>query len=146
MGIPDIIIAEGDSLLELIPQRPPMVMIDKLHACEDKTTTCSLTISPSNIFCVDDEFKEPGLIENIAQTAAARMGYICKKDQKEVPLGFIGGIKGLKIYGLPKAGSVIITEVEVTLELFDCTVISGKVFCNQQLLAECEMKVFLIKT
>ena len=47
-------------------------------------------------------FKEPGLVENIAQTAAARAGYISHTENKPVLVGYIGAVNNLQVFSLPK--------------------------------------------
>ena len=65
MGIPDNIIYKGDKILELIPQRYPIVMIDKLILSDDKRTISGFLIKNNNIFTDTEYFYEPGIIENI---------------------------------------------------------------------------------
>ena len=67
---------EDITLKELIPQRPPFVMIDKLLSCDMVVTTTELEVREDNIFVADGRLTAEGLMENIAQTCAARMGYI----------------------------------------------------------------------
>jgi predicted hotdog family 3-hydroxylacyl-ACP dehydratase len=47
-------------------------------------------VKEDNIFVVSGVLKEPGMIESIAQTVAAREGYISKLENKPVRLGYIG--------------------------------------------------------
>ncbi len=70
------IICRGDELFRLIPQRPPMVMIDRFYGIEENTSWSGLTVTPDNLFCRDGVLQETGIIEHIAQSAAARVGYI----------------------------------------------------------------------
>jgi len=142
---PHQIIIEGDDILNLIPQKPPMVMVDKLLHFEETKTISGLYISEKNIFVENGLFQESGLTENIAQTAALHTGYLCRQENKAVPIGFIGAIKNLIIHSLPKVGSEIETEINIQYEVFDFTLITGKTTCNNQLIAECEMKIFLKK-
>jgi predicted hotdog family 3-hydroxylacyl-ACP dehydratase len=145
MAFPDKVIALGPEIYKFLPQRPPMVMIDTLISCQDKTTITSLKIPPDNVFVKDGFFAEPGIIENIAQTAAAGLGYSIVNNitGNDVPVGVIGGIKDLKIYFLPKIGEVITTEVIVTNKILNASVIYGKVFAGNRIVADCEMKIFL---
>lgn len=136
-------ILQGEDILKLIPQRHPIVMVDKLIAVEDKKTISGLTIKADNIFIENNQFIEPGLIENIAQSAALGVGYVCSLKGDKVPIGFIGAIKNLRIYDLPVVGDELITEVTVDYEVFEATLITGKVYCKDKLLAQCEMKIFL---
>lgn len=129
----------------LIPQRPPFVMIDKLLEVTQTATTTGFTIQADNLFVQDGIFKEPGLVENIAQTAAARAGYVSKTENKPVPVGYIGAVNNLQIFSLPKTGDELITEITIENQIFDVTLISGKITCNQQLIAQCNMKIFISK-
>lgn len=127
-----------------IPQKPPMVMVDRIVEIKDKTTVTSFIIKPDNVFCEDGFFREPGLIENMAQTAAAGVGYKPGIVAGEPPLGFIGGIRDLKIRTFPKVGQEIITTVTVAHEVFDATIVKGVVQLDGEPIAECELKIFLI--
>jgi predicted hotdog family 3-hydroxylacyl-ACP dehydratase len=144
MAPPEKIITGKDHILKFIPQRPPMVMIENLILAEEKKTISSLTILPENIFCENGVLKEPGLIENMAQTAAAGSGYKSISKQQKPPEGFIGGIRNLVINALPEIGQVIRTEVIVEHEIFDALVVNGKVFLGESMIASCEMKIFQI--
>jgi 3-hydroxyacyl-[acyl-carrier-protein] dehydratase len=91
----------------------------------------------------DGFLQEPGIIENIAQTAAAKAGYEVKKNGAEPLIGFIGAVKDLKIYDLPKVGDVLRTTVVIKNEVMGVTIIDGTSFVNEHKIAECEMKIFI---
>ena len=135
---------ENIQVLEIIPQRPPFVMIDALiHFDEVITRTC-LTVRADSIFVEDNELTEAGVMENIAQTCAARMGYINKfLNSDKVKIGFIGAIKNLVIEELPKVGDKLNTSVEVVSEVLALTLVNAKVEVNEKLLASCEMRISL---
>jgi 3-hydroxymyristoyl/3-hydroxydecanoyl-(acyl carrier protein) dehydratase len=128
---------------ELIPQRPPMVMVDRLIECTETKTISKFFIREENIFCKNGHFTEPGLIENIAQSAAARIGYLNKISQQEVLIGYIGAIKNLEIYFLPKASTEISTEITIENEIMGFTIIHGRTFSNNKVVAECNMTIFI---
>ena len=56
------IICRGDELFRLIPQRPPMVMIDRFYGIEENTSWSGLTVTPDNLFCRDGVLQETGII------------------------------------------------------------------------------------
>ncbi len=143
MGIYDNVIADGETILQFIPQRQPMVMVEKLHKAEGGQTIGSLEISESNIFCKDGFLQEPGLIENIAQTAAVGVGFEYRNEDKDVPTGYIGAVQKLTIHSLPKIGKTILTEINVEHKVFNTTLINGKISCDDKLIAECSMKIYL---
>lgn len=136
-------IAQGNEVLKLIPQRPPIVMVDKLISAAGKKTVSGLKITLDNIFVADNCLQEPGIIENIAQSAALGVGYLCQAKNEKIPIGFIGAVSNLKIFCLPKVNTEITTEIQVEYEVMEATLISSKVFNNDQLIAQAEMKIFL---
>ena len=143
MGIYDNVIADGKTILQFIPQRAPMIMVEKLHKAEGGQTIGSLKIEGSNIFCKDGYLQEPGLIENIAQTAAVGVGFEYRNEDKDVPTGYIGAVQKLTIHKLPEEGKIILTEVNVEHKVFNTTLINGKITCDNQLIVDCSMKIFL---
>lgn len=143
-------ILEGADVSALIPQKPPIEMVDKLWYNDDTRTISGFTLKENNMFSRNGVFTEPGLIENIAQTAALRMGYYVSQMKKEgdtgkPPLGYIGAIKKLKIHSLPKVGSELKTEVIIQTVVFDVTLITASSRIGDEVIAECEMKIFVVK-
>ncbi len=144
-------IISGEVVSALIPQKPPIEMVDKLWFNDETKTISGFTIKEDNIFCENGFFCEPGIIENIAQTAALRVGYIVSQMEKVAgekinpPVGYIGAIKRLNIHSLPKVGDELVTEVVINQIVFDVTLISGKTTVNGTPIADCEMKIFLKK-
>lgn len=139
---------EGKEVSALLPQDPPIEMVDKLWYSQDKASISGLLVTEENMFSQNGELQEPGLIENIAQTAALRLGYIVLEKQKngestEPPIGFIGAIKKLKIHKLPKVGDELVTQIIEGNTVFSVTIIQGETRVNGELVAECEMKIFL---
>ncbi len=132
-----------ENITDLIPQKPPFVMVDKLLNFSDENISTSFNIKDDNIFVENGVFREPGLIENIAQTAAARAGYIAKTENKPVLVGYIGAVNNLEIFSLPKIGDELITEITIENQIFDVTLIFGKISCNNELIAQCKMKIFI---
>jgi predicted hotdog family 3-hydroxylacyl-ACP dehydratase len=142
----DKIIADKEHIIKLIPQKPPMVMVDKLFFSDETRTITGLSIIEENIFCQDGFLKEPGIIENIAQSAATRVGYYCEQNNiTKIPIRFIAAIKKLQIFELPKIGTDIQTEIIIDYEVFDFSLVTGIIRQNEKIIAQCEMKIFLKK-
>jgi 3-hydroxymyristoyl/3-hydroxydecanoyl-(acyl carrier protein) dehydratase len=132
-----------ENVIPLIPQKPPFVMVGRLLDVEEGITRSSFLIGEDNVFVKDGFFQEAGLMENIAQTAALRAGYMAQAENKPVALGYIGAVNNFEVFDLPKVGDEIITEISTQNQIFDITVLSGKVWLGERLLAQCEMKVFI---
>jgi len=133
---------EKIDILELLPQRPPFIMLDALTHFDKVITRTRMKITADNIFVENDRLSESGVIENIAQTCAARMGYINKYlSSDEVKIGFIGSIKDLVFETLPKVGDELNTTIEVVSEIFAITLVNAKVEVGDKQIATCEMKI-----
>jgi 3-hydroxyacyl-[acyl-carrier-protein] dehydratase len=131
------------TITDFIPQRPPVVMIDRLLETTDNSATSSFLITHENIFVEEGRFTEPGLIENIAQTAAAMVGHQCAMKSVEVPLGYIAAVKSLRIELLPSVGTTIQTQITVTNHVMNVTIIRGSVEQSGKILCTCEMKIMI---
>lgn len=136
-------IAEGPALAQLLPQRSPFVMIEQLVSAVEGRTVSRYQVRASSILFADGVFTEAGLIENIAQTAAAGVGFSYQQLQKPTPIGYIAAVKDLRIHKLPTEGSELTTEVIVKNQVLDFTIIQGLVRAGDTTLAECEMRIFV---
>lgn len=127
---------------ELLPQQEPFVMIDTLIHFDRILTVTETTISADNIFVDNGRYSASGLMENIAQTCAVRIGYINKYILKKgVQLGFIGAVRDFVVNELPTVGSKIVTYVSVKEEIFGMTLAEAKVVCSGRILVTTEMKI-----
>jgi len=135
---------ESINVLKLLPQRPPFIMVDKLIYFDQQETITSFTVDQNNIFVENEIFTSSGLIENIAQTCAVRMGYINQYIYKEnVKLGFIGSIKNLEILKFPKVGDVLTTSIKIIEEVFQMTLVLACIKINDETIVTSEMKIAL---
>jgi hypothetical protein len=134
-----------EDIIPLIPQKPPFIMVGKLLHTDASVTRSSFMVNSDNVFVQNNLFQEAGLMENIAQTAALRAGYLAEIEDRPVAIGYIGAVSSFEIFGLPKVDDEIITEITVENQIFDITVLSGRVWLNKNLMAKCEMKLFISK-
>lgn len=117
-------------------------MVGSLTHYDDENVETETLISPDNIFVDDGEMSSAGMIENIAQTCAVRVGYINKYILKKgVQIGVIGNVRKLKILGHPKAGSTIKTHVQVLEEIMGVTLAMATITCGDELLAKTQIKL-----
>ena len=64
----------GEALDSLIPHRSPFLLIDAAEGFDGEWFNCRFEIRAGGTFVQGEEFDECGLVEHIAQTAAARAG------------------------------------------------------------------------
>ena len=119
-------------------------MTGHLAYFDDRRTRTETTISADNIFVDDGLFSASGLIENIAQTCAARVGFVNKYIQKKgIQIGFIGAIRNLVVFRLPKVGETITTTVDVVEEVFGMTLAHAQITCGEDVLVTTDIKIAL---
>jgi predicted hotdog family 3-hydroxylacyl-ACP dehydratase len=131
-------------ITKFIPQRPPFVLVDKLRLCNEEETNSSFQVPESHIMVKDNKLNAGGLVENMAQTAAAGTGYLGLLNNEEVKRGYIGAIKNLNIYKLPEVGTILFTRTMSVNKVLNVNIIRGDIHDKEGFkYAECEMKIFL---
>ena len=137
-------LAGPEKIKDFIPQKDPFVMIDTLYECSEKFVKTGFTPPSNSIFSENGLFTEPGLIENMAQSAAAGTGYYYTQQNKEIPVGFIGAIKDFQLVELPAINRPLITEINVVAEVMNASVIKADIKSEGKIIASCEMKIFIV--
>ena len=135
-------LASRSDILQYIPQRKPVVMVHELLEASDDHVVTQFAIEDDNVFLSSGKFAEPGMVENIAQTAAVHVGYQCASKNLPIPIGYIAAVKDLKVNFLPKQNSVIRTSAKVINKVLDITVVQGKIEFEGNILCSCEMRIF----
>lgn len=126
---------------EILPQRPPFVLIDRLTHYDEVETSTQLAIRGDNIFVSEGRMLEPGLVENMAQTCAARLGYYNLISGLPVKIGFIGAISNLHVLRTPKVGETLDTTIHVEEEVFGMTLVNAETRVGDNVVATAKMKI-----
>ncbi len=132
---------------DILPQRPPMLMVDALTEYDENGAATVLTVRPDCIFVSDGRLTPEGVIENVAQTCAARTGY-CSKYVLGLPveIGFIGALRKFRIISLPPVGEELRTEIAIRSEFFGISMAEAKVFDGGgDMIAEGILKIAVVK-
>lgn len=126
----------------LLPQQEPFVMVDTLTQFDGTTTATETLVRPDNLFVDDDALRTTGMIENIAQTFAARIGYYNKYILKTgVQIGVIGAVRKMMVSGHPHVGQQFRTTVTVVQELLGMTLANAEITCEGETLATAQIKL-----
>jgi len=133
----------NDAIKNLIPQREPMIMVDALCDATESEADTGLTIANENLFCDDGLFTEPGLIEHIAQSASAFIGYKALLTNKTPPLGFIGEVKKCRIHFLPRVGDELRTHISMISEVLEVALFAAETKVNGETAVQCQMKIYI---
>lgn len=128
----------------ILPQRPPFVMVEDFVSYSPETVVTALTVRADNIFFEDGALSAEGLMENFAQTCAARIGYINKYIlHKDVNIGYIGAVKNWELKRLPREGERILTRIDVIQEIGPMVKVRAEASADSDLLASGEMTIAL---
>lgn len=141
------------AIQNFLPHRAPMLMVDLILELSQQEVKTILEIKKDNIFVENDVFAEIGLLENGAQTCSAIVGQSFFLDENQLikhdvkVIGFISGIKKLKVHDLAKVGDIIQTN-SILVSRFDsdgysiCTM-SSETYVKDKLIFEAEMNLFI---
>lgn len=135
-------LATGEDLLALLPQRPPMVLVSALLTCANDRTVTQFCVPADCVLVENGVLSEAGLLENMAQTAAAGAGYSYRRQGQPAPIGFIAAIRDLRVAALPAVGTTLTTEVRVVNQVLDFSLVRGTVRVGETTFAECELRIF----
>ena len=115
-----------------------------LELTQEKVIT-SFEIRPDNIFVINDEFLEAGLIENVAQTCSSILGqsFFQNPEVETKVIGFITNIKKIEIFALPKVGDNIISKASLISQYENICNIFCETFINEKLLIRAEINLFI---
>lgn len=134
----------------LIRQRPPFVMLDCLRSCDTAGVVTELTVRSDNLFLDVDgcSLSAPGIIENMAQSCAARMGLVGRDGGQgtcsEILQGVIGEIRDAVVLRQPRCGETMLTRVRVLEEVFNLSLAEVEASVDGQIIAKARMKIALV--
>ena len=127
--------------LDIWPQHTPFNLIDGLTHYDETATSTRFLVRPDHLFVSDGCLLPTGLIENMAQTCAARLGYYNLISGLPVKIGFIGAVNNLHIRRTPWVGESLDTTIRVKEEVFGMTLVDAEVRVDAEVIATAEMKI-----
>ena len=126
----------------LLPQQEPFVMVGTLTQFDGTTTATETLVRPDNLFVDGEALRTTGMIENIAQTCAVRIGYYNKYILNTgVQIGVIGAVRKMKVNGHPRVGQQFRTTVTVVQQLLGMTLANAEITCEGETLATAQIKL-----
>ncbi|WP_026727238.1 hypothetical protein [Flavobacterium denitrificans] len=140
-----VVLLEKEAVGNLIPQKFPFVMVDRMFSYSETGLVSGLKIQESNIFLEGNSFLEAGLIEHMAQSVALHTGYQFFLKKEIAPTGYIGSIKDIQIKKLPKINDIIQSNVTILQEFGGVTLVDIVTFLNNEEIANGQMKTVLAK-
>ncbi|MFQ6600402.1 hypothetical protein [Flavobacterium sp. C3NV] len=139
------LLLEKEAVENLLPQKFPFVMVDKMYSYTETSLIAGLEIKNDNIFFDKDTFLEAGLIEHMAQSVALHTGYQFFLKNETAPTGYIGSIKEIEIKKLPKINDKIQSTITILQEFAGITLVDVVTYLNNEEIANGQMKTVLAK-
>lgn len=139
------LLLEKEAVENLLPQKFPFVMVDKMYSFTENSLVSGLNIKDDNIFFDNNTFLEAGLIEHMAQSVALHTGYEFFLRNQKAPTGYIGSIKEIQIKKLPKINDTIQSTVTIIQEFAGITLVEIVTTLNDEEIANGQMKTVLAK-
>ena len=128
----------------ILLQEPPFRFVDRLDRFDREEVVTSFTVPADGPLVEDGCLTEAGLVENMAQSSAARIGYISVYiDHVPVRIGYLGQIKNLEINRLPRCGEVLSTTVRLRQDVFGITLVEARVCQGEEMVAQAAVKTAL---
>jgi predicted hotdog family 3-hydroxylacyl-ACP dehydratase len=132
-----------NELAQLLPHRPPMVMIDRLISCGDDTATAAKTFEPGGYGTEGDRVPAPALIECLAQTMAAMQGRRARESGRAAQFGMLVGVSGFVFHRPARCGRELTLRVKLETSLAPFLLASGEVREEDRLVAEGALKFYV---
>ena len=129
---------------EILPQREPFLFVDRLVSYDDRETVTSFTVPAEHLLVEEGHLTASGILENMAQSSAARIGYLCKYVlHVPVRIGYIGAIRNFRVQRLPAVGETLTTTILFREDVFGITLADAVVRVGEEIIAEASLKTAL---
>ena len=129
---------------EILPQREPFVFVDRLVHYDERETVTAFTVPAEHLLVEDGYLTASGILENMAQSSAARIGYLCKFVlHVPVRIGYIGAIRKFRVHRLPAVGETLATTIIFREDVFGISLVDAVVRVGEEIIAEAALKTAL---
>lgn len=133
------------ALDQLIPHRAPMQWIDALTGCTETTATATACFQADDFAVAGGKIIETALVECIAQTVAAALGWRAQSRTEKSGAaagGMLVAVSNFKIQSRPPAGKILHIEIREQKRLGAMQLIAGSISCEGQLVASGELSLY----
>jgi len=128
----------------LLPQRPPMLLLDRLLSCTATEGAVDTLVSGGNLFRLpDDTIHAAAFFELMAQAYAAVHGYQNQLAGKPVSIGYLAGITRAVVHGAARVGDRLVVTVRQTALVTPFIRAEARVVRDGETLAEGELTLFV---
>lgn len=128
---------------QLVPHKPPMLLIDRLLEIQERASLSEMIVRPDMAFVGEDgTLDDAAYPEIISQAIAAQEGFRKMGSRDPHQEGFLLGIKNIGIVGRARVGDTLRISVLKVAKYGDFGIIQGEVRNGSALIAHGEVKVW----
>jgi predicted hotdog family 3-hydroxylacyl-ACP dehydratase len=132
------------AIREILPQRDPFLFVDELLHYDERETRTSYTVPAEHLLVEDGVLTASGILENMAQSSAARIGYLSKFVlHVPVRIGYIGAVRKFRLSRLPAVGETLQTTILLREDVFGISLTDAVVSVGDEIIAEASLKTAL---
>jgi len=128
----------------LIPHRAPMRFIDALTECTDTTAVATVCFGENSFAVANGFVLETALVECVAQTVAAALGWRAQAGGKTGAAnnGMLIAVTNFRIESRPAVGKIICIEISERKRLGPMLMISGAITCEEKIIATGDLTLY----
>ncbi|MDO9532503.1 MAG: hypothetical protein Q7O12_10290 [Deltaproteobacteria bacterium] len=130
-------------LEELLPHRPPMLMLDSILEAGTGRLLAEKIFQPDDYGVSEGQVLAGALIEAMAQAVAAIQGLAAASQGDLPPKGMLVGVEGLTVLAPVNLGRRLAILVEITRQLRPFIMADGSIFQDGTLIAKGCLKFFV---
>lgn len=130
---------------DLLPHRPPLLLLDSVDAVDAGGARATLSLRPGNPFV-----NGQGVLERVAYAeimaqcfAAFGADHADRTDRVGPSLGYLAALRDIHVLGDARLGDVLTAHARPTASLGGITVVEGEVWRGEELLASGQFKIFM---
>ena len=128
----------------ILPQREPFLFVDRLLHYDDGETVTAFTVPEGHLLVEEGKLTTSGVLENMAQSSAARIGYLSKYIlHVPVRVGYIGAIRKFRLHRQPAVGETLETKILLREDVFGISLVDAVVQVGNEIIAEGSLKTAL---
>lgn len=129
---------------DIIPHRGAMLLIDTLTASENGTGSARTTLPATCLTAGDDGVIDSlTLVELVAQTYAAVVGWEMLQAGNDFPIGYLVGVQKFTSTTPARAGESLTVNVETIGEFEGFAIVEGSVLREETVLANAKIKLWV---
>lgn len=134
-----------DQIMEIIPHRPPMLLVDTITEMTDTGAKGELHLTGTEFFFQGHFPDEPIMPAVFQLEALAQVGAVAILSQPENrgKTAFYTSIDKAKFRRMVKPGETLTMEIELVKVRWPLAVAQGKTYVNGELASEAEIKCFV---